>query len=181
VVIDELGRGTSTFDGMAIAEAVLDHLLFVLKPTTLFSTHYTQITHRYANAPQVRLAKMGYEIEEGRLQFTYQLRPGVAEKSFACNVAKMVGIPPSILQRADLKSDQMHHETNRKKLLREACRLAGLLSQTPAPEDSRGSKEEKSKEEKSKEEKPKEESKVERGGEREGVGKRLRSRQSKQG
>jgi len=47
VIIDELGRGTSTFDGMAIAEAVLDHLIFKIRPITLFSTHYTQITERY--------------------------------------------------------------------------------------------------------------------------------------
>jgi len=57
---------------------VLDHLVYAIKPTTLFSTHYTQITQRYANCPEVRLAKMNYEIGQGRLQFTYQLVPGVA-------------------------------------------------------------------------------------------------------
>ena len=99
-MIDELGRGTSTYDGMAIAEAVLDHLVFVLKPITLFSTHYSQITQRYANCPQVKLAKMAHEIDEGRLRFTYQLAQGVAEKSFACNVARIVAIPAPILLRA---------------------------------------------------------------------------------
>ncbi len=62
VIIDELGRGTSTFDGMAIAEAVLDHLIFNIRSITLFSTHYTQITERYERENSVRLGKMGYEI-----------------------------------------------------------------------------------------------------------------------
>lgn len=64
---------------MAIAEAVLDHLIFNIRPITLFSTHYTQITERYASNSSVRLAKMGYEIvEDNVLAFTYQLKDGVA-------------------------------------------------------------------------------------------------------
>lgn len=59
-MIDELGRGTSTFDGMAIAEAVLDNLIGTVRPITLFSTHYSQISERFKNSKEVRLAKMGY-------------------------------------------------------------------------------------------------------------------------
>lgn len=92
VVIDELGRGTSTFDGMAIAEAVLQHLIEKKKCLTLFSTHYTQITQQLVTVDSVRMMKMGYREVDGSFKFTYQLQEGVAEKSFACNVAKMVGI-----------------------------------------------------------------------------------------
>lgn len=93
MVIDELGRGTSTFDGMAIAESVLDYLMHTIGPITLFSTHYTQITEKYMMNSKVKLAKMGYDFDDIGLVFTYQLNDGVAEKSFASNVVKMVGAP----------------------------------------------------------------------------------------
>jgi DNA mismatch repair ATPase MutS len=108
VVIDELGRGTSTFDGMAIAEAILDHLLEKVQCTTLYSTHYTQIAEKFRTNGKVKMMKMGYEPAEGGISFTYQLVEGVAEKSFACNVGRMVGIPEAILQRAERRSQKMH-------------------------------------------------------------------------
>ena len=73
VVIDQLGRGTSTFDGMAIAESVLDYLIHSVRAITLFSTHYTQITERYNLNEKVKLVKMGYEFDDIGLIFTYQL------------------------------------------------------------------------------------------------------------
>lgn len=88
-----MGRGTSTFDGMAIAESVLDSLIHSIGSVTLFSTHYTQITEKYMMNSKVKLAKMGYEFDDIGLVFTYQLDDGVAEKSFASNVVKMVGAP----------------------------------------------------------------------------------------
>lgn len=101
VVIDELGRGTSTFDGMAIAEAILDSLMAKLGCMTIYSTHYTQITDKFKENAMVRMMKMGYSCEEeGRVNFSYQLTEGVAEKSFAGNVGRMVGIPKDILKRA---------------------------------------------------------------------------------
>ena len=59
VVIDELGRGTSTFDGMAIAQSVLNDLIKTSKSITLFSTHYTSITEKYLKYSEVKLAKNG--------------------------------------------------------------------------------------------------------------------------
>jgi DNA mismatch repair protein MutS len=93
VVIDELGRGTSTFDGMAIAEAILDCLITQIHCYTLYSTHYTQIAEQFRTNDAVRMMKMGHQYSEDRVEFTYQLVEGVAEKSFACNVARIVGIP----------------------------------------------------------------------------------------
>lgn len=101
VVIDELGRGTSTYDGMAIAEAVLNHLIETIRPITLFSTHYTQISERFRSNSRVKLAKMGSEISEEALTFTYQLEDGVAEKSFATNVVRIVGIEQEIVRKAE--------------------------------------------------------------------------------
>lgn len=100
VVIDELGRGTSTSDGMAIAEAVLNNLIEDIRPITLFSTHYTQITERFNGNERVKLAKMGSEINDDSLVFTYQLEEGVADKSFATNVVRIVGICKEIIEMA---------------------------------------------------------------------------------
>lgn len=93
VIIDELGRGTSTYDGMAIAEAVMDFILGEIGCFTLFSTHYTQITEKFKGKPEIKLMKMSTEIVEDDIHFTYQVVEGIAEKSFASNVGRMVGIP----------------------------------------------------------------------------------------
>lgn len=86
---------------------------------TIYSTHYTQITDKFKESEMVRMMKMGYSCEEeGKVNFSYQLMEGVAEKSFASNVGRMVGIPKDILKRAELRSDKMHQEINRKKLMR---------------------------------------------------------------
>ena len=130
IVIDELGRGTSTFDGMAIAEAVLDHLTDEIKGLTLYSTHYTQITEQYHEHPNVRMMKMGYNMDGEDISFTYQLVPGVAEKSFAGNVGKLVKMSPDILRLADKMSHMLLNETRAKKMLREAYVLS---SSNPAP------------------------------------------------
>lgn len=78
---------------MAIAEAILDMLIKHVQCITLYSTHYTQITEKFRCDPRVRLMKMGCEQDNGTISFTYQLMDGVAEKSFAGNVGKMVGLP----------------------------------------------------------------------------------------
>lgn len=78
---------------MAIAEAILDMLIEKVQCITLYSTHYTQITEKFRYDPRVRLMKMGCVQENFTISFTYQLMDGVAEKSFAGNVGKMVGLP----------------------------------------------------------------------------------------
>lgn len=93
---------------MAIAEAILDMLIEQVQCITLYSTHYTQITEKFQSDPRVRLMKMGCEQENSTISFTYQLMDGVAEKSFAGNVGKMVGLPEEILRKADLRSKRMH-------------------------------------------------------------------------
>lgn len=86
---------------MAIAEAILDSLMKKLGCMTIYSTHYTQITDKFKENEMVRMMKMGYSCDEdGKVDFSYQLMEGVAEKSFASNVGRMVGIPVDILRRA---------------------------------------------------------------------------------
>lgn len=101
VLLDELGRGTSTFDGMAIARAVLERLGTPDAPWVLFATHYHELTDMAARNP--RLTNLTVEVVSSRkheLVFTHRIVPGVASQSYGVDVAQMAGIPQSIIARA---------------------------------------------------------------------------------
>jgi len=102
VILDELGRGTSTFDGCAIAFAVLHHLLNVISCRGLFSTHYHMINHEFQNNALVAFMHMACIVDEEnkKVTFLYKLTKGVSEKSHGMNVAHMAGVPDEIVDRA---------------------------------------------------------------------------------
>ena len=106
VLIDELGRGTSTWDGAAIARAVLNHFVSNVKCLTVFVTHYKSLTSDETVA--VRNGHMSYcrrsgdedEEKDSRVLFLYKLTEGPCESSFGINVAEMAGLPKSITNLA---------------------------------------------------------------------------------
>ncbi|KAK9819817.1 hypothetical protein WJX72_002734 [[Myrmecia] bisecta] len=110
VVLDELGRGTSTFDGYAIAHAVLAHLSSQVDCRLLFATHYHPLVAEFSDSPNVALGHMaavvssmeeGCEAEEGDgLTFLYQLRPGACPRSYGLQVARLAGIPTAVVRVA---------------------------------------------------------------------------------
>eukprot|EP00873_Tetraselmis_striata_P036058 jgi/Tetstr1/456322/TSEL_004102.t1 len=109
VIIDELGRGTSTHDGVAIASATLEHLLAAQRCLTLFVTHYPQLGALAAAFPgRMGAYHMAYAAAgEGgagapRIAFLYKLAPGVVESSFGMNVAALAGLPPAVVGGARL-------------------------------------------------------------------------------
>ena len=92
VILDELGRGTSTFDGQAIAESVLNYLVKQLKCRALFSTHYHAIQNKYLESKwrsKIAIGRMDYKIDNERntLVYLYKLRPGACPSSFGLNIA----------------------------------------------------------------------------------------------
>ncbi|MBN1800947.1 MAG: DNA mismatch repair protein MutS [Candidatus Lokiarchaeota archaeon] len=98
VIIDELGRGTSTSDGQSIALATLE-TLHQMKIKTLFSTHYHQLTE--IKLPRVRNYHLDIiENEDGSINFVRKLRPGSTDKSYGIHVAKLAGIPDAVIKRA---------------------------------------------------------------------------------
>ncbi|KAJ7083832.1 DNA mismatch repair protein MSH3 [Mycena crocata] len=115
VILDELGRGTSTFDGMAIAYAVLHHLLASTRCKTLFITHYplvaTELEKKFPG--RVQNIHVGYHTEnrgiEGRrdITFLYRLTDGIAKESFGVECARLAGLPESILRNATEQSSKM--------------------------------------------------------------------------
>jgi DNA mismatch repair protein MSH6 len=94
VIIDELGRGTSTFDGMSIAEATFKHLCEKIKCMGLFATHYNILVEDFLFDSKVSVYHMSYIVNEGTkdIRFMYKLKQGKCDESFAVNVARMVNI-----------------------------------------------------------------------------------------
>ena len=107
VLLDELGRGTATFDGTAIAKSVLQYLINKIKCATLFVTHFKCLTQIFSQN-QITSAHMGYLKEENNEEdvlFLYKLNQGSASNSFGTNVAKMAQLPDSIVKYAKDISD----------------------------------------------------------------------------
>lgn len=109
VVLDELGRGTSTSDGQAIAESVLEHFVHKVQCRGMFSTHYHRLAVDYKKDPQVSLCHMACQVGNGvggeeEVTFLYRLSPGACPKSYGVNVARLAGLPEKVLQKAVAKS-----------------------------------------------------------------------------
>ena len=102
VIIDEVGRGTSTYDGLAIAWAILEYLHNNprARPWVLFATHYHELTDLEKALPRLRNYHLAVEERNGKLIFLYQLRSGSIRRSFGISVAEKAGLPPSLIQRA---------------------------------------------------------------------------------
>ncbi|KAK2461207.1 hypothetical protein APHAL10511_006734 [Amanita phalloides] len=106
VILDELGRGTSTFDGMAIAAAVLHQLATHTLPLAFFATHYSALTDDYTYHPNIRNMYMSTIVDEEKrdIVFLYKLAEGVATSSFGTHVANLAGVPLSVIERAEVIS-----------------------------------------------------------------------------
>ncbi|NJP07852.1 MAG: DNA mismatch repair protein MutS [Chloroflexaceae bacterium] len=102
IILDEVGRGTSTYDGMAIARAVVEYIHNEprLRCRTLFATHYHELTALTELLPRVRNYHMEALEREDRVVFLYELRPGGADRSYGIHVAELAGIPRSVIRRA---------------------------------------------------------------------------------
>ena len=103
IVLDEIGRGTSTFDGISIAWSVAEYLHEnpKVKAKTLFATHYHELTDLAAKFSGVKNWTVRVKEDAGRIVFLRRIAPGIAEKSFGIHVAAMAGLPPAVVARAD--------------------------------------------------------------------------------
>jgi DNA mismatch repair protein MutS len=113
VVLDEVGRGTATYDGMAIAEAVVEHLHTVTQCRGIFATHYHDLVEMINHLPGVARFQMGVRRDGDRLLFLHTFQPGVAEGSFGIAVARMAGLPAQILARAQARLTMLEGERRR--------------------------------------------------------------------
>ncbi len=135
VVLDEIGRGTSTYDGLAIARAIVEHLHNAprLGCKTLFATHYHELTELDQVLPRVRAYRMDVLEDGDRVVFLRQVVPGGADRSYGIHVAQLAGIPRAIVRRAQeiLETLEATH--------RDGGPGAGPVADSPSPErDRRG-------------------------------------------
>lgn len=109
VLIDEIGRGTSTFDGLALAWSIAQHLVLTNKSFTLFATHYFEMSKLPEQIHQVDNLHFA-AIEQGeQLVFLHKIQPGAANKSFGLQVARLAGIPASVVIEAKNKLEELEH------------------------------------------------------------------------
>ena len=103
IVLDEIGRGTSTFDGISIAWSVAEYLHEnpKTKAKTLFATHYHELTDLAEKFPGIRNYTVRVKQDGGRIVFLRRIAPGIAERSFGIHVAAMAGLPQAVVKRAD--------------------------------------------------------------------------------
>jgi DNA mismatch repair protein MutS len=128
VVLDEIGRGTSTFDGLSIAWAVAEHLHDRVGARTLFATHYHELTDLSRERPKVKNCSIAVREQQGRVIFLRKLVDGAASRSYGIEVARLAGLPPEVLARArellhNLEAGEFD-EAGRPRLARRATRSA---------------------------------------------------------
>ncbi|MBK8160467.1 MAG: DNA mismatch repair protein MutS [Rhodospirillaceae bacterium] len=101
VILDEIGRGTATFDGLSIAWACLEHLHEVNGCRALFATHYHELTHLAATLSALKPYTMRVMEWQGEVKFLHEIGPGAADRSYGIHVAKLAGLPAAAIHRAE--------------------------------------------------------------------------------
>jgi len=122
VILDELGRGTSSYDGVAVAQAVLHHVATHIGCIGFFATHYHSLATEFAGHPEVAPKRMKIHVDDDnrRVTFLYKLEAGVAEGSFGMHCAAMCGIPTKVIDRAEVAAKEWEHTSRLKESLEKA-------------------------------------------------------------
>ena len=110
VILDEIGRGTATFDGLSIAWATIEHLHESNRCRTLFATHFHEMTALAAKLKRIHNATMRVKEWQGDVVFLHEVVAGAADRSYGIQVAKLAGLPPSVIERAKLVLAQIEAE-----------------------------------------------------------------------
>ncbi|MGC1463530.1 MAG: DNA mismatch repair protein MutS [Terracidiphilus sp.] len=100
ILLDEMGRGTATFDGLSLAWATVEFLHAETGARTLFATHYHELTMLAEKLPRVRNLRVGVKEASGGIVFLHNIEPGAASKSYGIEVARLAGLPPAVIERA---------------------------------------------------------------------------------
>ena len=100
ILLDEVGRGTATYDGLAIAWAAIEYLDARTRAKTLFATHYHELTELAGRLPGVKNYHVSVKETGGGIVFLRQVEPGAADRSYGIEVAKLAGLPPEVIERA---------------------------------------------------------------------------------
>jgi DNA mismatch repair protein MutS len=110
VILDEIGRGTATFDGLSIAWATVEHLHDVNRCRALFATHFHELTALSARLPRLHNATVRVKEWQGDVVFLHEVVAGSADRSYGIQVAKLAGLPASVIERAKLVLAKLEQE-----------------------------------------------------------------------
>lgn len=102
ILFDEIGRGTATYDGMALAQAMLEYIEEAIQAKTLFSTHYHELTQLSQNHPGIFNVHVDVKEKQNEIEFRYRIVEGKADKSYGVNVARLAHLPKVVLDRASM-------------------------------------------------------------------------------
>ena len=140
VILDEIGRGTSTYDGLSIARAVVEYIHNNprLECKTLFATHYHELTQLASTLPRIRNHTVAVSEEGGEVIFLHRIVPGGADKSYGIHVAQLAGLPRAVINRArevliDLEGDGVRGQGVRASRSRKRAALQVPLFSEPSP------------------------------------------------
>jgi len=133
LILDEIGRGTSTYDGVSIAWAVVEYIHndARLRAKTLFATHYHELTQLADLLPGVRNYNVAVTEADGKVIFLHKIIPGGADRSYGIHVAQLAGLPRPVIQRADEIMSQLEKTSGRAvKINPVAAKQAALFPET---------------------------------------------------
>ena len=133
VILDEIGRGTATFDGLSIAWATLEYLHDVTGARALFATHYHELTQLTARLPALSCATMDVKEWQDEIVFLHRVRPGVADRSYGIQVAKLAGLPAKVVARAGDVLKRLEKQGRRNGGAEKVLEDLPLFQAVPAP------------------------------------------------
>ena len=116
ILFDEIGRGTATYDGMALAQAILEYIHESKEAITLFSTHYHELTQLEGHLKRLKNVHVGAKEEKGKVVFLHKVLDGPTDKSYGINVASLAGLPKSLIERSKILLESFEEEGKKKKL-----------------------------------------------------------------
>lgn len=114
ILFDELGRGTATYDGMALAQAIIEYIHNRTGAKTLFATHYHELTDLSTSLTQLENVHVATLEKDGQVTFLHKIEAGPADKSYGIHVAKIAGLPNDLLMRADQILTRLEEQANEK-------------------------------------------------------------------
>jgi DNA mismatch repair protein MutS len=139
IVLDEVGRGTSTFDGLSLAWSIVEYLHHVVGAKTLFATHYHELTELAARLPRLRNYNVAVREWKDQVVFLHKIMPGGADKSYGIQVARLAGVPRSVVERAkeilgNLETSELTPEGNVRRQSRRKTDRDRLQQLSSAPQ-----------------------------------------------